>query len=363
MSLKQVYRWSQEIANQLPSLSVWQQKNVALFSVGMIEAESCQQRAIARKLHWFGKRESLERRQQRYVANEGIELKKLFTDWTRWVMRAQERQTDIVLLVDETKLQDHLGAMVLGLAYEGRCIPLAWRCYQVEEYPAEGQVGVIMQLVEAVAAGLPVDCQPLLLADRGIGTSPALLRALDEMEWHYLVRVTKQSKLVSTSGEEYTIYDMVDEGEVWQAEGRVFKQRGRVPAAARALWLEGYEEPWALVTNAPTVSGYEYLTRNWQEQSFRDLKSHGWQWDTSHVWMPAHAARLLFLLSVAYAWVLSLGTLGMIQGHRARPKKNARGRYIRRFSVFNEGLNFLAHLRNRGQPVCPKLFFASGKPL
>lgn len=363
MSLKQVYQWRKEITSQLPSLSAWQGMNVALFSIGIIEAESSQQRAIARKLWPYGKRESLERRQQRYLANEGVQLDDLIPEWTAWVMRALERHEELVLLVDETKLSDHLGAMVLGLAYEGRCLPLAWRCYEVDDYPAEGQVGVIMQLVEAVAQGLPAGCRPLLLADRGIGTSPALLRALDEVGWRYLMRVTKQSKLVAPSGAEYTIYDMVDEGEVWTASGRMFKQRGQVPAHARVLWADGYEGPWALVTNDPALSGYEYAVRNWQEQSFRDLKSHGWQWDTSHVWLPAHADRLLLLLTLAYAWVLALGTLCFLTGQQARPKKTARGLYVRRFSVFSEGMNYLAHLRATHHPVCPKLFFASGKPL
>ncbi len=37
------------------------------------------------------------------------------------------RARRVVLVVDKKKLKDHLAAMVVGMVYEGRCIPLAWR--------------------------------------------------------------------------------------------------------------------------------------------------------------------------------------------------------------------------------------------
>ena len=74
----------------------------------------------------------------------------------------------------------------------------------------------------------------LVLADRGISCSPALCRAVEALQWHYLFRVTCQTKIVTADGD-YAIAQQVQPGDVWMQSGRVFKQRGRIPAHAHAL--------------------------------------------------------------------------------------------------------------------------------
>ncbi|MBK8028057.1 MAG: hypothetical protein IPK17_00835 [Chloroflexi bacterium] len=195
---------------------------------------------------------------------------------------------EITLLVDETKLHDRIGVMLVGVAWQGRCLPLAWRTYRANSeaaYPAEGQVGMIRALLQAVKAGIGDLASVLVLADRGIGCSPALCRVVEALGWRYLFRVTCQTKIV-TEDADYRIARQVQPGEVWRQAGRVFKQRGRIEAHARALWGVGYDEPWALVTNDERLTGYEYARRNWQEQSFRDLKSGGWHWGDSRLRSP-----------------------------------------------------------------------------
>jgi hypothetical protein len=75
------------------------------------------------------------------------------------------------------------------------------------------------------------------------------------------------------------------------------------------VWGQAYAECWCIVTNCPFVTGWDYALRYWQECGFRDLKSDGWQWHLSRIWTPAYANRLLLVLAIAYAWVLTLGTL------------------------------------------------------
>lgn len=139
--------------------------------------------------------------------------------------------------MDETKLHERIGVMLVGVAFEGRCIPLAWRTYRANaaaSYPAEGQVGMIERLLKAVKAGIGDRCRVLVLADRGIGCSPDLCRAVAGLGWHYLFRVTCQTKIITQAGD-HTIAQQVQPGEMWAASGRVFKKRGRIPAHARAM--------------------------------------------------------------------------------------------------------------------------------
>ena len=45
----------------------------------------------------------------------------------------------------------------------------------------------------------------------------------------------------------------------------------------------------------------------WNELTFRDCKSGGWQWQKSRVWNPERADMLWLAMSAAYARMLSLG--------------------------------------------------------
>lgn len=352
-----LYQFEQLLSAHLPSLNSWQQANVALFSYGVIEAESCQQGAIARAVSCGERVDSTARRFRRFLDNTALDLEAFFREWSRWVV-GQLGDKRVTLLVDETKLHERIGVLMVGVAWQGRCVPLAWRTYRANDgaaYPSEGQVKVIEQLLETVKAGISEQCSVLVLADRGIGCSPALCRAVETLDWHYLFRVTCQTKVVTTAGE-YTIAQQVHEGEVWMQSGVVFKQRGHIPAHARALWGKGYDEPWALVTNDERLTGHEYARRNWQEQSFRDLKSGGWHWGESRLRTPLHVANLLVLLVIAYTWMLALGSQAVAAGRAHALVRCPDGTHRRLWSLFREGLNYFVEVIQR-RTVCLEFVF------
>ena len=251
-------------------------------------------------------------------------------------------QRSIVLVVDETKLKARFGVMVVGVVYAGRCIPLGWRVDHANNhtaYPAEGQVGLILALLRQIpGGGSRPGVSVRVLADRGIGTSPQLMRGIMGLGWTFLFRVTKQSKIVFPDGTAVTFYDRVREpGESYQANGWVFKQRGQVPAHVRVLWREGGREPWALVTNDPGLQGWEYAQRMWIEEAFRDLKSHGWQLESACLTEPERMAHLWMILVVAYGWMLLFGAALVAAGSGSALKRRPDGTLVRRWSLFREG--------------------------
>lgn len=335
-------QWEQEVETHFSCLNSWQVTNVAQMSYAVMKAEGSQQQKVARKMRGREKVESASRRIRRFVANQKLPLASMWVAWIRWLVAALG-MNDITLLVDETKLHDRIAVMVVGLAWQKRCLPLVWRCYEANKaqaYPAEGQVGMINGLLTLVKSALPEDCRVLVLADRGIGCSPSLCQAVSDLGWHYLFRLTCQTKIVTTEAE-YTIAQQVKPGEIWVANGLVFKQRGRIPARALALWGLGYDEPWALVTNHPQLTGHEYARRNWQEQSFRDLKSGGWHWDESLIRRPEHVTRWLFILVIAYCWTIALGSQA-VEAHCGQPLiRRAQALPEPRYSLFRQGLDFI----------------------
>lgn len=357
MNLKILYQWFGQMARNLPSMNYWQLCNLTLFCIGVMLSESSQQMSIARKVACGQRVSSMERRLRRFLSNGKWDMDQFMREWTRWVLSCLKTE-QIHLLVDESKIRDRIGLMMVGVAFDGRCIPLAWRCYQgnsAKDYPPEGQVAVISGLLELVRAGLPDNRKVLVSADRGIGTSPKLCRRVDKMGLKYLFRITKQSKILTENGE-LTIFEQVKPGTIWQAKGKVFKQRGRLPAHVRAIWDKDCDEPWLLISNDPSLTGREYARRNWQEQSFRDLKSGGWNWSSSYVRCPKRMTGLIAILAVAYAWTLSMGCRAVENGLARSLTKGKRLTPRRQWSLFKEGLMcFIEKITPKY--LCPPLRF------
>lgn len=337
MSLRKLYQWVNKTSKTWRGVTRHFRANVQVFSRAVVRAQSSQVRKLAGAAG--AKADSQRRRVQRFL-KQPQPMDMFFAGWTRSVVKAVKSR-QLVLVVDETKLKAALGVMVVGLVYEGRCIPLAWRIYRANvkaEYPAEGQVGVIAGLLKQIKVGLPPRTRVRVLADRGIGTSPELMRDIIALGWMFLFRVTRQSKIILPSGEEVTFYDQVTEPEQsYSAEGKVFKKRGRIPAHVRVLWGKQAQERWALVTNDPSLSGWEYAQRMWIEEAFRDLKSHGWHVEQADLSDPQRMTHLWIFLVVAYGWLLLLGAGVAALGLTAAWKRKPDGEFVRRWSLFREG--------------------------
>ncbi len=63
-------------------------------------------------------------------------------------------------------------------------------------------------------------------ADRGIGCSPALLQAITQLGWYYLMRVQNSVRLVLEGGREVVFGTQVARGQAWQAGVWAFKKAG-----------------------------------------------------------------------------------------------------------------------------------------
>jgi hypothetical protein len=343
MNLRKLYQWVGKISKEWQGVTRHFRENVRVFSRAVVVAQSSQLRKL---VGVSGKRADSQRRRLQRFVGQPQPLKRFFQAWTGTVLKAlQQRQ--VVLVVDETKLKGKFGVMVVGVVYEGRCIPLAWRVYRANsaaDYPAEGQARMIMRLLKQIRAGMPKGKRVRVLADRGIGTSPLLMRGIMALGWTFLFRVTKQSKLILPSGEMVTFYDQVTQpGASYAASGIVFKRRGRIPAHVRVLWGQHAQDRWALVTNDPRLTGWEYAKRMWIEEAFRDLKSHGWQVEATSFTDPQRMAHLWIFLVVAYAWMLLLGAAVVALGQGVACQRRPDGTLVRRWSLFREGRHaFLA---------------------
>ena len=299
-----LYQVMSEWVNQL-SLECRVRRVLKDFALGMIVSGSCQLEAVASALAPRGRVESQYRRLQRFLANERVKMAVLQAEWAAMVVKTMQAE-QVVLLVDETALSDHLKAMVLGIWSVGGCVPLAWRCYPAQAYPVEGQVQLIMTLLKRVLPTIPVNIPVRLLADRGIGTSPALMQAVEAEGCQVLFRVQGSTRFRNAHGQQQSLHSLGIRGQSWHSVGDVFKKAGWLPAHVTVTWDAHYDHPWCLVSSVP-IPDHAYAIRFDQEVSFRDLKSDGFDWQRSHVWLADHAERLLLVLAVSYWVVIALG--------------------------------------------------------
>ena len=201
------------------------------------------------------------------------------------------------------------------------------------------QVRLITTLLDWVAPAIPPGCRVLVQADRGLSSSPALLAAMAQRGWYYLVRVPRHIRLRVAGGRVVPFGHLVPRpGCRWAGAVEAFKKAGWQRCWAVGQWRGRYQEPWLLLTNWPHAQGAWYGLRMWEELAFRDFKSQGWHWQRSRVWEPAHAARLWLVMALAYVWSLSLGT--RVLHCPGLQRELTRGR-AGRHSVFQLGLRLL----------------------
>ena len=365
MNLNLLYQWMARIDQEFSTLTKWQARGLALFSYGVVLARHCQVSRVAEELGMVGRLPSVERRLRRWLANRRIDVSQCGQVWSGWVWRSLDAQR-AVLCVDETKIANRVGVMMVSLAYEKRAIPLMWCCYRANsalDYPAQGQVLLVWGLLARVLNALPVDRRPLVQMDRGLGHSSAMLKALDNLGVSYLVRVKQNATFTSRRGHRCLLQDLIKPGEHLTCYGTLFRGHKQVRATVHLIWQADQTQPWCLVTNDRQIHGSHYAWRVWQEESFRDLKSGGWQWQCSYVTTPDHAQRLLLVLALAYAWMLTQGTF-LLHADPQSQRQVWVGRPMK-YSIFRVGLRYFKRMIHvDARKIFVGLFFApSYQPL
>lgn len=326
-----LYQWTEIIDKAFPPLGRWQTLTLALFSYGVVCARSCTLSRVCHHLTGQAQASSLERRLQRWLANDRLAMAPLLACWIGWVLRVWG-QAPLVILVDETKLSDHVAVMMVGLAYHASAIPLVWRAYDPKSYPEEGQVALLNGLLEQLKRHLPADQARLVLADRGLGTSPTWQATLRDRDWPYLLRVQRSTRIRRPNHKPQPLRQMVGYGQRWTGRAQVFKKAGWQWKWVSVVWEVGYADPWCLCSDHQ-IDPLLYRYRAHHEGSFRDLKSDGFHWQRSRVWLPSHVERLLLVLALATFWTLTEGT--KVQHLYPLTRRQ------QRLSVFRLGLDYL----------------------
>src|SRR5436853_7752922 len=97
-----LYQWNEMIDKGFADMGRWQKQLLGEFSYGVLLAQSCNLNKVAQELTGRANVSSQERRLQRWLANERLDLEGLFGAWIDWVLGLWGK-APLVILVDETK--------------------------------------------------------------------------------------------------------------------------------------------------------------------------------------------------------------------------------------------------------------------
>jgi hypothetical protein len=285
---------------------------------------------------------SAERRLERLRANPRLQVRPCALALARhaWQQLAR-RGVELPLLLDETPMRNELRVLKLSLGYEGRAIPLVWFCYSPDRLPHRLPLLVVRLLLGLKRAlpDPPEGARVTLFADRGLGW-PLLIDLCRRLGWDFVLRVQGQTRVRTAEGQECSIAQFAPRpGTHWYGSAQVFKEAGWRNVNVVARWRRGVKEPWLLVTSWPAQARCcrAYRHRMQQEESFRDEKSSGFEWQKSQVREPAHADRLLLVLALATHLVQGIGSALRRSQSRRTFERSGRPR----LSIFQLGLRFL----------------------
>ncbi len=97
-------------------------------------------------------------------------------------------------------------------------------------------------------------------------------------------------------------------------------QEYQFPAWVSAAWVEGYREPWFLVSDQSAGKRQlaEYAKRMRVEATFEDTKRRGWELESTLVRERGRLERLLLVLFLALWWLAHLAAACLRHGKRGR---------------------------------------------
>jgi hypothetical protein len=170
-----------------------------------------------------------------------------------------------------------------------------------------------------------------------------------------LLRVQHSTRIRLPGQKPQPLRRLVGYGQTWSGRGQVFKKAGWQWKWVYLVWEVGYAEPMGLFSNQSDLSARLYARRFYHEASFRDLKSDGFQWQRSHIWLPSHVERLLLALALATLWTLAEGTKASYFYPLTVPQQ--------RLSLFRRGLDYLFEHFHTFSNNCLELYLAPDTPL
>ena len=374
-----LWQWQQTVSTYLPHLSKPQVTVLALWSFGMVLAQTCGLTTVAITLAYvLGCSERTIREQLRdwyrdaqhkSGAKRGrkrrtLEVSGCFAPLLCWVVAWLDPTCrQLALAMDASTLGQRFTILSISVVVRGCAIPVAWRIV------AATQPGAWRPHWEALfgylQGSVPAGWTVIVLADRGL-YARWLFTTIQALGWHPFLRINRQGHYrLPASPISRPLTQVVSRvGQRWAGQVVCFTTPARQLACTLlARWDAGYRDPWLILTDLPptAVDVAWYGLRAWIECGFKDSKRGGWHWEQTKMLEPARAERLWLAVAVATLWTVSVGCQAEVEQpqpqvrqlpERHIARKRATGqRPPRALSCFRRGRLVILAALCLGQPL------------
>jgi len=374
-----LWQWQQTVSTYLPHLSKPQVTVLALWSFGMVLAQTCGLTTVAITLAYvLGCSERTIREQLRdwyrdaqhkSGAKRGrkrrtLEVSGCFAPLLCWVVAWLDPTCrQLALAMDASTLGQRFTILSISVVVRGCAIPVAWRIV------AATQPGAWRPHWEALfgylQGSVPAGWTVIVLADRGL-YARWLFTTIQALGWHPFLRINRQGHYrLPASPISRPLTQVVSRvGQRWAGQVVCFTTPARQLACTLlARWDAGYRDPWLILTDLPptAVDVAWYGLRAWIECGFKDSKRGGWHWEQTKMLDPARAERLWLAVAVATLWTVSVGCQAEVEQpqpqvrqlpERHIARKRATGqRPPRALSCFRRGRLVILAALCLGQPL------------
>lgn len=216
--------------------------------------------------------------------------------------RLAKHQHTLVLMIDQSKVNDKLQLLMVSVRLKKRAVPLFWCALETQ-----GAIGFLHQakLLDVVNKWLPKGCTVMLSGDRFYGTAD-LINWCQKHKWGYRIRLKGGLYSYQNEGEDKTLDELKKQGIKYIEKARM---RTGVITNIGILHEKGHKEPWFIAMDKKPT---EYTTRDYGlrwgiEAMFSDFKSRGFSLADSKLRFADRLERLVLVLSIALHWAVSTG--------------------------------------------------------
>lgn len=331
---------------------------LAMMITALVRGSTARMSKMAGKVPSTAKNQSTFKRFQRWVSNHNIDVQTFYFPFAMSILNALSRTT-LRIVMDATSAGRRCQALVIGVIYKKRLLPICWVTYKGVKGHAKADIHI--EALERLLPLIPDGSDVVLVADGEYDNLDVLEWIRSQTNWKYAIRASKNT-LVQYNGqngqEEEKLEEAlgVEKNELVSLHDVGFTQEGHGPVMVVGIWDEKYDEPIYLVSNMKCAKLAEkaYLKRFTIETLFSDQKGRGFGIDKSHISDPKRLERLLLAVCLAYIWMVYFGVLVLkeknwdLVDHTRQDKSLFRLGMDWLDRVLNLGLSFRAIFHIRG---------------
>lgn len=323
-------------------------RSMAFLINGIIRSNRCNLPDIAAKCADFRKPASREKCFYRLLKNPNFTYDTFYLPFAKALLCSIKTKY-IAIVFDGSTIGNGCIALVAGLVYRNRSLPICWLVKKGCKGHMEEKLHI--ELWQQLLSIMPADKTIIFLGD-GEFDGSKFLHNINKTKHLFVARTAENRKMIAQD-DFFTMHDLDVGAEkfIWTPNAKPIANT-ILSCNAVAWWNRDYKEPIYLFTNLQPIEEalYWYKKRFTIETFFSDQKSRGFHIHKSHIAKPERLERLLISAAMAYLFVIYFGIYAKLHDFHKTIHRTKRCD----LSMFKLGQRFIDHLLGQTSKI-PKM--------